>query len=364
MSGARPRKTPVWQPGPEHLALVPPGASGNAVNGLGETEPRRATPVFWTRPEKIPHGQVQERFMERFFKVDAYKDIYKLADRGPAKLSEPAPARAEVPPAEWTRRLKEYALANGADLVGIARLDRAWLFEGQDDPLPWVVVFGMRMDHARLSMAPATPENPDSQVEVHDQYNRGARAANRTAQWLREAGFQSTSYPGPWAKALLMVPAALACGFGELGKHGSIINREFGSSFRLSAVSTDMPLEPDARDTFGADDFCTNCRICVDACPPDAIFHEKQIVRGEQRWYVDFDKCIPYFTETYGCGICIAVCPWSTPGRAPTLAERWTRRAAERASGALQARHEAERQEHAARLAAKSAAGDPKGKGD
>ena len=46
MSGARPRKTPVWQPGPEHLALVPPGASGNAVNGLGETERRRARPGF------------------------------------------------------------------------------------------------------------------------------------------------------------------------------------------------------------------------------------------------------------------------------------------------------------------------------
>ena len=49
MSRARPRKNPVWEPGPEHLALVPPGASGNAVNGLGETVPRRATPVACRR---------------------------------------------------------------------------------------------------------------------------------------------------------------------------------------------------------------------------------------------------------------------------------------------------------------------------
>jgi epoxyqueuosine reductase QueG len=34
---------------------------------------------------------------------------------------------------------------------------------------------------------------------------------------------------------------------------------------------------------------------------------------------VDFDKCIPYFVKTYGCAICIEVCPWSEPGRGPGL---------------------------------------------
>ena len=119
---------------------------------------------------------------------------------------------------------------------------------------------------------------------------------------------------------------ALACGFGELGKHGSIINRTYGSSFRLAAVTTDLPLAPDAPDAFGADDFCTRCQVCRNACPPDAIHDLKQLVRGVEKWYVDFDRCIPYFEETYGCGICIAVCPWSTPGRAPRLAERWSQR--------------------------------------
>ena len=123
-----------------------------------------------------------------------------------------------------------------------------------------------------------------------------------------------------------MIPAALSAGFGELGKHGSIINRQYGSSFRLSAVSTDMPLLPDQEDRFGADDFCTRCQVCTRACPPDAIFKSKQMVRGVRKWYVDFDKCIPYFGEALGCGICIAVCPWSTPGRAPGLAERFSRR--------------------------------------
>ena len=46
------------------------------------------------------------------------------------------------------------------------------------------------------------------------------------------------------------------------------------------------------------------------------------MVRGTEKWYVDFDRCLPYFSKTYGCGICIAICPWSRPGVAPTLAAK------------------------------------------
>jgi epoxyqueuosine reductase QueG len=54
----------------------------------------------------------------------------------------------------------------------------------------------------------------------------------------------------------------------------------------------------------------------------DAISDDKQMVRGEEKWYVDFDKCVPYFTETAGCGICIEVCPWSKPDRGFSLSKK------------------------------------------
>ena len=40
-------------------------------------------------------------------------------------------------------------------------------------------------------------------------------------------------------------------GLGEPGKHGSIINRKYGSSFRLSMMTTDFPLVPDKLDNLG-----------------------------------------------------------------------------------------------------------------
>jgi len=285
---------------------------------------------------------VLKAVVDRFTAVPAYRDAYAMADRGPRALPEPGP-RGDDTAENWTRRLKGFALnvpgarpdgypgaGSDAELVGIARADEQWTYEGCTADLPFVVIVGIAMDHARLSRVPSSAEDPEGQLEVCDQYNRGARAASWLAHWIRAQGYRSRAHCGPWVGSLNLIPAALACGFGELGKHGSIINRQYGSCFRLAAVETDMPLVADAPDEFGADDFCARCQVCADACPPDAIFRAKQLVRGDAKWFVDFDRCIGYFNETYGCGICIAVCPWSTPGRAPKLAERWARRAREK----------------------------------
>lgn len=53
-----------------------------------------------------------------------------------------------------------------------------------------------------------------------------------------------------------------------------------------------------------------------------AIADAKQTVRGAEKWYVDFDKCVPYFTKTYGCGLCLEVCPWADRERAGWLSDK------------------------------------------
>ena len=118
-----------------------------------------------------------------------------------------------------------------------------------------------------------------------------------------------------------------------MGKHGSLISPRFGSGVRLAGITTDMPLIPTAPKRFGADEFCATCQICTQACPPAAITPQKKTVRGVERWYVDFDKCIPYFAEAASCGICIAECPWTRPHVRPKLLETMSRRRGTEAQG-------------------------------
>lgn len=319
-----------YRPPAEQLALFPE-VSGNAINGLGETGHRRPSPIYWHYGiDDLPHKALQDYYLRQFDAKPELQDFHlKYGGRGASRPPEKPAAPEDDTPEGWSARVKEHALANEADLVGIARIERNWIFEGYEVAEPWIVVIGVAMDHGELAKAPSV----ESPVEVIRQYNRGTRAARALANFVQAKGYSARPHGGPAAGPMLLIPPAIAAGLGELGKHGSMINRRYGSSFRLAGVMTDMPLAADAPDVFGADDFCTSCRICTAACPPGAIGPEKQIVRGERKWYVDFDKCIPYFNDTQGCGICIAACPWSTPGRAPRLASRMSERRARIARG-------------------------------
>ncbi len=314
---------PIYQPPAEQLALFP-DVSGNTLNGLGETKIRPPTPIFWHYgDDDLPHKALQDYYLKRY---DEYPELqgfqHKFGGRGSTKRPEQPDSATEDTPENWVTRIVAHGLANESDIIGVARVDQQWVFEGFEITEPWVVIIGVAMDHTELVKAPSI----ESPIEVITQYNRGTRAARAIANFIQGHGYSARPHGGPTAGPMLLIPAAIEAGMGELGKHGSLINRQFGSSLRLAGVLTDIPLVTNVPDVFGADDFCTNCQICTNACPPDAIHREKNPVRGIEKWYVDFDKCIPYFNETQGCGICIAVCPWSTPGRGPKMAEKMTAR--------------------------------------
>ncbi|NYF90218.1 reductive dehalogenase domain-containing protein [Tunturiibacter empetritectus] len=192
-------------------------------------------------------------------------------------------------------------------------MDPLYVFEGYTIEEPWVIVLALAHNYERLRQVPSDETNGIGVSDVGDQYARGTRASYALANWIRSQGYDAHAYPGPMADALLLVPPAIASGLGELGKHGSLISPQFGAGVRLAGVTTDMPLVATDPIRFGADDFCQSCQACTRACPPSAILEQKQMVRGVERWYVDFDKCIPYFAEAASCGICIAICPWTKP---------------------------------------------------
>jgi ferredoxin len=306
---------------PEVLAALP-DVKGNTINGLGEDTVRRATPVMWHNPDIIAHGRLQTWYQSQTAAPGARAFRLQNMALTEKPLPDVAPGRPGWSAGEATAKVKQAALAREADLVGVARMSPDWVFEGYQAEYRWIVVLVVAMDHAELSAAPSDR----SQTEVQKQYDRGSRAAIGLAGWMREHGWDAKPHGGPAAGPVVMIPAAIRAGLGELGKHGSMINREYGSSFRLASVLTDMPLVADRADVFGADDFCTSCQLCTNACPVDAIGADKQLVRGETKWYVDFDACIRYFVEHRGCAVCLPICPWSRPGVAPRLAEKMTRR--------------------------------------
>ena len=62
--------------------------------------------------------------------------------------------------------------------------------------------------------------------------------------------------------------AAKACGLGEKGLNGKIINKKYGPFLRYCFIITDAPLECDEPLN---DKICDNCGECIKACPGKAI---------------------------------------------------------------------------------------------
>jgi epoxyqueuosine reductase len=315
-SNSRRPKRGTWNPQPETLALL--RSSGNEINGVGETALRRPSPFFWHPPDQHPWGELQLLARKNSRKCPGVTEAFQGAYTYP-ELIPVADTRNESSPQRLAEVARMFALSHEADDIGIAVMDLLYVFEGYTIAHPWVIVLTLAHDYERLREVPSDETNGIGVCDVGDQYARGTRSSYALANWIRSQGYDADPYPGPMAGALLLIPPAIAAGLGELGKHGSLISPRFGAGVWLAGVTTNMPLVPTGPVKFGADEFCTTCQICTQACPPGAITPNRQMVRGVERWYVNFDKCIPYFAEAASCGICIAECPWTRPSVCPKL---------------------------------------------
>ncbi len=325
-SNPRRLKRGTYKPKGEMLALLK--VSGNPINGLGETVPRRPSPFFWHPPDQHPYGELQIAARKSMVKCPGYEAAFAAARTYP-ELIPVSEVRSQSPAEQLAAEATAFALAHGADGVGMVLMDPLYVFEGYTIDEPWVIMLALAHNYERLKEVPSDETNGLGVADVGETYGHGTQASYALANWIRSQGYTAKPYPGPSASALLLIPPAIDSGLGELGKHGSIISRQFGSGVRLAGVTTDMPLVATKPDRFGGDEFCKLCQVCTRACPPGAISEEKQMVRGVERWYVDFDKCIPYFAEAAGCAICIADCPWTRPDVRPKLLATMARRIAE-----------------------------------
>lgn len=190
---------------------------------------------------------------------------------------------------------KGYLRDHGADLVGIADVDRFTRAEAHRDPrthLRWtrsVVVFAKRVPFASATPYPSITGIQFGDFNLEHQLNE---LAYRFALWLEDRGHIAMPMPAGRDAVSLEVRqgapapdirltgsfdlryAAVLAGLGQIGANGLLISAAYGSRIRLCAVLTTAEIAPDAPLPFGdrLPDFCRACGFrCIQACPAGAL---------------------------------------------------------------------------------------------
>lgn len=121
----------------------------------------------------------------------------------------------------------------------------------------------------------------------------------KLAKHLRQQGWTALHLPVGKQNARFRtapfyhMPAMYLAGLGTLGLNCSILTPEFGPRLTVTTIITDLPLEAGKP---MQQEMCTDCGLCVDNCPINAL--------DGQGWKN------PYACASYGCcGTCIAICP-------------------------------------------------------
>lgn len=217
---------------------------------------------------------------------------------GPADALEGA-RRQEM---HITSDIKEYILAEGADLVGMAPVDR---FEGAPrGHRPWdllptaksVISFGIRLvdsivDYPEylLDAESRIPQETRAAFLVRNFYlELGHFVQDRelnllglkVALRLEKQGCKSLATPATQEGAELLLSnffgffsqrhAAVRAGLGEFGYNNIVLNPEFGPRVRYGSVITEAEFD---YDPLLSEQVCLRdgCRECLDACTGSAI---------------------------------------------------------------------------------------------
>jgi reductive dehalogenase len=244
-------------------------------------------------------------------------------------------------PESAVRLVKRTAHYLGADLVGIAPLDKRWIYSHaywkdnshkeivfQDTDYPqetdrlliipesakWVIVMGTKMEYEEIRFTPS----PTGCAETQFVYSRMITQVAGMAEFLRGIGYfaiPSLNDLGP------NIPMAIDAGLGEQGRNGKLITPEYGPNVRLCKVITDLPLIRDYPIRFGVKEFCEVCKKCAECCPPRAIpfgdptWTSPSISNnpGVFTWQLNHEACRKYWALGPGtnCTICIRSCPYT-----------------------------------------------------
>ena len=236
--------------------------------------------------------------------------------------------KAELTPERATEKIKGLGKHIGASVIRIGPLNQSFIYSHKgrryhrtDDSEPKVgtpinlahknaIVLAEGLNTEILKAAPKKPVI----LEIFRAYSKLGYMAVLLARYIRSIGYPARAHMVTNYQ-IIVPPVAIDAGVGELGRHGVLISKEFGSVMKMTVVTTDLPMIYDEKPRLGADDFCRYCKICAENCPSGAISHgDKQIIRGVERYPFKAEACFRIWNETgTDCGVCIASCPYSKP---------------------------------------------------
>lgn len=224
-------------------------------------------------------------------------------------------------------KVKQIAYALGADLCGIASVDRFVDAPKGYHPLDVmptcksVISFACSFPVGTLMCNCAapytrvrnsiTPKMDAIALELCRALEKeGALAApipTNESQWDKNTQ--------RWRSIISQKHAAQAAGLGTIGRHSLLITPEYGSMVWLGAVLTAEELEPDAL----LERMCTDCDLCVNTCPVNAL--EKCDMNQSACWDFAFGDDEDTQSWRISCHKCRDICPYNLGTRNKGLLE-------------------------------------------
>lgn len=212
-------------------------------------------------------------------------------------------------PEHATLLIKEKAREFGADEVGVALIEPSDIYKGRTIEEKFAIVVGQKMLWREFQRVPSR----ESAIECLRIYYSLGETVIALADFIRSIGFACRVEHPLGDSDVLHIPLALKAGFGELGRHGSIIHPKMGPLFRLGSVITSLEMQTDKPIDAGIAAFCDKCKACRIYCPANAIPKDRDPKAGKDhlgndRYMVDTGKCFPYFAKHNYCSVCLPVC--------------------------------------------------------
>lgn len=222
----------------------------------------------------------------------------------------------------FTNELKKFILNNGASIVGIADLTVLNDYKHEPEVLRGfsrAISIGIGLTDEIINKITKGPTKAYAELyrTTNEKLNK---IATQTVKQLERKSFKTLRIPASQTinhqKRYGKFPhktAAILSGLGWIGKSALLISFDLGPRIRFATVLTNAPLIADkAQETSN----CGSCKICVDACPAEAITGELWFFGDPRSKIFNAHACHKHLKiqeqrvgETI-CGICIAVCPF------------------------------------------------------